>query len=57
MPERVPFETSKEVVENIKGRMVKNKNKDIQGLIYAIRNEEKLKDKYKYEYKLNFELK
>ena len=28
MPERVPFETSKEVVKSIKGRMVKNKNKD-----------------------------
>ena len=35
MPERVPFETSKEVVENIKGRMVKNKNKD--NIYYSIR--------------------
>ena len=36
MPERVPFETSKEVVENIKGRMVKNKNKD--NIYYSIYN-------------------
>ena len=28
IPEHIPFETSKEVVENIKCRMVKNKNKD-----------------------------
>ena len=35
IPERVPFETSKEVVENIKGRMVKNKNKD--NIYYSIR--------------------
>ena len=35
MPECVPFETSKEVVENIKGRMVKNKNKD--NIYYSIR--------------------
>ena len=34
--------------------ILKNKNKDIQGLIYAIRNEEKLKDKYKYESSLDF---
>ena len=35
MPERVPFETSKEVVKSIKGRMVKNKNKD--NIYYSIR--------------------
>lgn len=34
--------------------ILKNKNKDIHGLIYAIRNEEKLKDKYKYESSLDF---
>ena len=34
--------------------ILKNTNKDIQGLIYAIRNEEKLKDKYKYESSLDF---
>lgn len=34
--------------------ILKNKNNDIQGLIYAIRNEEKLKDKYKYESSLDF---
>ena len=28
MPERVPFETSEEVVKNIRGRMVKTKNKN-----------------------------
>lgn len=28
IPEYVPFENCKEVVKNIKGRMVKNKNKD-----------------------------
>ena len=32
----------------------KNKNEDIKGLIYAIRNEEELKDKYKYESSLDF---
>ena len=35
MPERVPFENCKEVVKNIKGRMVKNKNKD--NIYYSIR--------------------
>lgn len=35
IPEHIPFETSKEVVENIKGRMVKNKNKD--NIYYSIR--------------------
>lgn len=34
--------------------ILKNKNKDVHGLIYAIRNEEKLKDKYKYESSLDF---
>lgn len=35
IPEYVPFESCKEVVENIKGRMVKNKNKD--NIYYSIR--------------------
>ena len=35
MPEHVPFENCKEVVKNIKGRMVKNKNKD--NIYYSIR--------------------
>ena len=35
IPEHIPFETSKEVVKNIKGRMVKNKNKD--NIYYSIR--------------------
>ena len=35
IPEHVPFETSKEVVKNIRGRMVKNKNKD--NIYYSIR--------------------
>ena len=34
--------------------ILKNKNEDIKGLIYAIRNEEELKDKYKYESSLDF---
>lgn len=35
IPEYVPFESCKEVVKNIKGRMVKNKNKD--NIYYSIR--------------------
>lgn len=35
IPEYVPFENCKEVVKNIKGRMVKNKNKD--NIYYSIR--------------------
>lgn len=35
IPEHVPFESCKEVVKNIKGRMVKNKNKD--NIYYSIR--------------------
>ena len=34
IPEYVPFENCKEVVKNIKGRMVKNKNKD--NIYYSI---------------------
>ena len=34
--------------------ILKNKNEDIKGLIYAIRNENELKDKYKYESSLDF---
>lgn len=34
--------------------ILKNKNDGICGLIYAIRNEEELKDKYKYESSLDF---
>ena len=33
--EYIPFNTSKEVIDNIKGRMVKNKNKD--NIYYSIR--------------------
>ena len=35
IPEHIPFETPEEVVKNIKGRMVKNKNKD--NIYYSIR--------------------
>ena len=35
IPEYVPFENCKEVVKNIRGRMVKNKNKD--NIYYSIR--------------------
>lgn len=35
IPEHIPFETSEEVVKNIRGRMVKNKNKD--NIYYSIR--------------------
>lgn len=35
IPEHIPFESCKEVVKNIKGRMVKNKNKD--NIYYSIR--------------------
>lgn len=35
IPEYIPFENCKEVVKNIKGRMVKNKNKD--NIYYSIR--------------------
>lgn len=35
IPEYVPFENCKEVVKNIKGRMIKNKNKD--NIYYSIR--------------------
>ena len=35
IPEYVPFKNCKEVVKNIKGRMVKNKNKD--NIYYSIR--------------------
>ena len=35
IPEHVPFETPEEVVKNIRGRMVKNKNKD--NIYYSIR--------------------
>ena len=35
IPEHIPFETSEEVVKHIKGRMVKNKNKD--NIYYSIR--------------------
>ena len=35
IPKHIPFETSEEVVKNIKGRMVKNKNKD--NIYYSIR--------------------
>lgn len=35
IPEYIPFETPEEVVKNIKGRMVKNKNKD--NIYYSIR--------------------
>lgn len=34
--------------------ILKNKNDGITGLIYAIRNEKELKDKYKYESSLDF---
>ena len=34
IPEYVPFESCKEVVKNVKGRMVKNKNKD--NIYYSI---------------------
>ena len=35
MPEYIPFETSEEVVKNIKGRMVKTNNK--KNIYYSIR--------------------
>ena len=35
IPEHIPFETPEEVVKNIRGRMVKNKNKD--NIYYSIR--------------------
>ena len=35
IPEHIPFETPEEVVKNIKGIMVKNKNKD--NIYYSIR--------------------
>lgn len=34
--------------------ILKNKSEDIKALIYTIRNEKKLKDKYKYESILDF---
>lgn len=34
--------------------ILKNKNEDIKGLIYTIKNENELKDKYKYESSLDF---
>lgn len=35
-------------------KIIKEKRVDVDSLIYAIRNEEKLKDKYKYESSLDF---
>ena len=35
IPEHIPFETPEEVVKNIRGRMLKNKNKD--NIYYSIR--------------------
>ena len=49
MPEYIPFNTSEEVIKNIKGRMLRNKNKNNEYYSISYVNEEIISIHYQFD--------